>query len=61
MVQEGGEMFDWIDIVAICISSMLFGFLVGSIVTELYMLKKYSSKDNCIDFTPKGGEIGDKR
>jgi len=49
-------MYDLIDIAAICISSMLFGFLVGSTVTELYMLKKFSNEDRRIDLTPKGGE-----
>ena len=46
-------MYDLIDIAAICISSMLFGFLLGSIVTELYMLKKFTSNDKPIDLTPK--------
>ncbi len=48
-------MYDLIDIAAICISSMLFGFLVGSTVTELYMLRKFSD-DKPIDLTPKGGK-----
>ena len=49
-------MFDWIDIVAICISSMLFGFMVGSLLTELYMYKKFSNQEKRIDLTPKGGK-----
>ena len=54
--KKGVEMFDWIDIVAICISSMLFGFMVGSLLTELYMYKKFSNQEKRIDLTPKGGK-----
>jgi len=48
-------MFDWLEIIAMCCSAMLFGFLLGSTLTEISFYRRV--KDNePIDLTPKGGK-----